>query len=58
MIDIRKSDIPETREISGGKLEFARDIVPELDSSRFSRFSKLFWDVKDFLLSDMESAAE
>lgn len=58
VIDTRRSDIPETREISGGKLAFARDIVPELDESRFSRFSKLFWDIKDFLLSDMKAATE
>lgn len=58
VIDTRKSDIPETREISGGKLAFARDVVPKLDKSKFSRFSKLFWDVKDFLLSDMKAATE
>ncbi|AUO22874.1 hypothetical protein [Pseudomonas sp. NC02] len=55
VVETRKSDILETREISDGKLVFARDIVPELDSSRFSRFSSLFWDVKDFLLSDMKT---
>ncbi|MBB5412147.1 hypothetical protein HDG34_006118 [Paraburkholderia sp. HC6.4b] len=54
LVEVRRSDLSETREIVGGKMEFAKDIVPALDAVHFHRFKNLFWMVKDILLTDMK----
>ncbi|MEG4442164.1 hypothetical protein QUB47_07095 [Microcoleus sp. AT9_B5] len=58
IVEVRKSNLLETREITDGKLVFANEIVPLLEANRFLGFRKLFWIVKDILLTDMKPRAE
>lgn len=53
IIETRKSDLVETREVIGGKLVFATEIVPLLPSESFKAFEKLFWIVQDILLTEL-----
>lgn len=55
IIETKRSTIPETREVVDGKVVFASEIVPKLDVSRFMRFKRLFWIIKDILISEMKS---
>jgi len=58
VVEVRKSNLPETREIVDGKLVFANEIVPMLEADRFAEFRQLFWIVKDVLLTDMKPTVE
>lgn len=53
IVEIRTSELPETREIVGGKLAFASEIVPMLPRESFKAFEKLFWIVQDILLTEL-----
>lgn len=53
VVETRRSTLPETREISGGKLAFANEVVPALPKESFSAFERLFWIVQDILLTEL-----
>jgi hypothetical protein len=58
VVEVKRSELLETREITDGKLVFASEVVPELDGSKFSGFRKLFWEIKDILLSEVKATLE
>jgi hypothetical protein len=53
VVETRKSDLAETREVTGGKLAFANEIVPLLPKESFKAFENLFWIVQDILLTEL-----
>jgi len=53
LIETRTSDLPETREVVGGKLAFAAEIVPMLPRDSFEAFKNLFWHVQAILLTEL-----
>jgi hypothetical protein len=53
VVETCTSTLPETREIIGGKVSFATEVVVQLPKQSFLAFERLFWNVQDILLTDL-----
>lgn len=54
IVEVRISDLPETREKLDGNIAFAYEVVPTLSEEDFEVFKNLFWTISDILPSDMK----